>query len=356
MTPTPEIARAFETFADALTEGINPDHFPDFVLTMKHIQFAARRAVARELAEQRPSEPATPSPDEAGRITDPDEMEIWLRTESVVQEARLKRRLWDAAEILRGRQREVTTLIARTEKAEKERDEAQSDLARLAQASSSDYHLAAKHLEDLKRYSRHAKGYDCPHQNVDWFAGQEGCTCGLTQAIEGEKVETFSRDHFAHDPATVAYELPDMKAALRRSVKVIDPAPTEAAPGVVERAIETSASINFLKKAAKWFRQRPTDGEDTRHWANIFNAENCDKAAALIDSQHSTMEELRKALEESVSLMGATLDADFAFWSAPQNEKVRGPIYAAWRHLNRALEILEKKANRRALSNSESGK
>jgi hypothetical protein len=35
----------------------------------------------------------------------------------------------------------------------------------------------------------------------------------------------------------------------------------------------------FLRSAAEYFRKRDTRGEDRAHWANVFNAENCDKAA-----------------------------------------------------------------------------
>lgn len=39
----------------------------------------------------------------------------------------------------------------------------------------------------------------------------------------------------------------------------------------------------FLREAASYFRNRPTGGEDKAHWANVFNAENCEKAADEIE-------------------------------------------------------------------------
>lgn len=41
--------------------------------------------------------------------------------------------------------------------------------------------------------------------------------------------------------------------------------------------------VAFLHDAAKYFERRPTDGEDAAHWANVYNAENCRKSAALIE-------------------------------------------------------------------------
>ena len=42
---------------------------------------------------------------------------------------------------------------------------------------------------------------------------------------------------------------------------------------------------NFLDEAARYFRLRPTDGEDSRHWSNVYNAENCEAIAAYIRQQ-----------------------------------------------------------------------
>lgn len=44
------------------------------------------------------------------------------------------------------------------------------------------------------------------------------------------------------------------------------------------------ASSNFLKDAAAYFKCRPTNGEDSIHWANVQNAENCLKAASTISA------------------------------------------------------------------------
>lgn len=41
-------------------------------------------------------------------------------------------------------------------------------------------------------------------------------------------------------------------------------------------------AVAFLEEAARYFRKRPTKGEDRAHWSNVYNAENCEKIAALI--------------------------------------------------------------------------
>jgi hypothetical protein len=41
--------------------------------------------------------------------------------------------------------------------------------------------------------------------------------------------------------------------------------------------------ISFLREAANYFRNRPTHGEDSAFWSNVANADNCEKAANLIE-------------------------------------------------------------------------
>lgn len=42
----------------------------------------------------------------------------------------------------------------------------------------------------------------------------------------------------------------------------------------------------FLNEAAKYFANRPTDGEDSAYWANVYNSENCKKIVELIEKDH----------------------------------------------------------------------
>ena len=42
-------------------------------------------------------------------------------------------------------------------------------------------------------------------------------------------------------------------------------------------------AIEFLNEAARFFRKRDTGGEDSAFWANVYNAENCERIVALIE-------------------------------------------------------------------------
>lgn len=45
----------------------------------------------------------------------------------------------------------------------------------------------------------------------------------------------------------------------------------------------TAEAQSFLREAAKYFRARPTNGEDRAYWSNVYNADNCEKIADLIE-------------------------------------------------------------------------
>lgn len=53
----------------------------------------------------------------------------------------------------------------------------------------------------------------------------------------------------------------------------------------------------FLLEAATYFENRPTHGEDAAHWANVYNAQNCRKAAETIKTTSAEIKRLRSALE-----------------------------------------------------------
>ena len=61
---------------------------------------------------------------------------------------------------------------------------------------------------------------------------------------------------------------------------------------------EELKSVEFLTEAARYFRKRPTKGEDRAHWANVFNADNCEKAAKLIREQAAKIERLQMKLDD----------------------------------------------------------
>lgn len=50
-------------------------------------------------------------------------------------------------------------------------------------------------------------------------------------------------------------------------------------------------TVEFLREAANYFANRPTNGEDRAYWANVYNSEKCIKAADEI-------EHLRKEIKE----------------------------------------------------------
>ena len=39
----------------------------------------------------------------------------------------------------------------------------------------------------------------------------------------------------------------------------------------------------FLREAARYFRSRPTGGEDRAHWSNVYNANNCERIANRLE-------------------------------------------------------------------------
>lgn len=43
------------------------------------------------------------------------------------------------------------------------------------------------------------------------------------------------------------------------------------------------ADVAFLREAARYFRNRPTGGEDMAFWSNVYNAENCERIAKRLE-------------------------------------------------------------------------
>lgn len=48
--------------------------------------------------------------------------------------------------------------------------------------------------------------------------------------------------------------------------------------------LERKALCIFLREAARFFEKRPTHGEDSAYWANVFNAEKCRAAADMLEA------------------------------------------------------------------------
>jgi hypothetical protein len=52
----------------------------------------------------------------------------------------------------------------------------------------------------------------------------------------------------------------------------------------------------FLRRAATYFENRPTDGEDRAYWSNVYNAENCRKIADEIERLRKDNNKLREIM------------------------------------------------------------
>ncbi len=219
--------------------------------------------------------------------------------------------------------KECVELQDRVQKAEKERDYLR-DVAIPDKQKCIDYwgdkndraeSLAAKRLEDLKKYGAHQQL--CGAR----FASQGyTCTCGLTQAIEGTE---SARSQMAPNGS----------------------APTEAAPGVVETIVHTELPTelcDILANASKHL---------TRHEQRVIA-----QSAALIDSQHSQIKSLRDDLEaircnSEQNTLGTCCDLGEGVHTREQHLEVQ------IRWLNQMARIsLGMEAAPRALSVSESGK
>ena len=65
-----------------------------------------------------------------------------------------------------------------------------------------------------------------------------------------------------------------------------------------EQLADIAKRPDFLLKAAQYFRKRPTGGEDRAHWANVYNAENCEKMAMEFRALLDEVERLRLYIRE----------------------------------------------------------
>ena len=69
-----------------------------------------------------------------------------------------------------------------------------------------------------------------------------------------------------------------------------------------EQLAEMQPRLEFLLETARYFRKRPTGGEDRAHWANIYNAENCEKAAKEFRALIDEVERLRRNLQDQAAM------------------------------------------------------
>lgn len=56
-------------------------------------------------------------------------------------------------------------------------------------------------------------------------------------------------------------------------------------------------TVEFLREAAKYFANRPTNGEDRAYWANVYNSEKCIKSADEIEQLRNQVAEQQAEIE-----------------------------------------------------------
>lgn len=57
--------------------------------------------------------------------------------------------------------------------------------------------------------------------------------------------------------------------------------------------------VDWCREAARYFRKRPTGGEDSAHWANVANAESAERAAAEIERLRDALKGLLEHVHKS---------------------------------------------------------
>lgn len=78
----------------------------------------------------------------------------------------------------------------------------------------------------------------------------------------------------------------------------------------------TTKAQHFLMKAALYFEQRPTKGEDSAHWANVYNAKNCREVAGQYGE---LLEALKDLTDHYVELINS---GDCGAWDVEEEPKV----------------------------------
>ena len=58
-------------------------------------------------------------------------------------------------------------------------------------------------------------------------------------------------------------------------------------------------TVEFLREAANYFANRPTNGEDRAYWANVYNSEKCIRAADEIEGLKIIIKDLERRLDHA---------------------------------------------------------
>jgi hypothetical protein len=88
--------------------------------------------------------------------------------------------------------------------------------------------------------------------------------------------------------------------------------------------ITTDDAVKFLREAARYFGNRPTDGEDRAFWANVTNAEACTRIADMLGALPKPKVKPVRIYEVSVDGWGE------AKYSARSPGKARARAYSDW--------------------------
>lgn len=88
--------------------------------------------------------------------------------------------------------------------------------------------------------------------------------------------------------------------------------------------IKTEAAVTFLREAARYFGNRETGGEDSAFWANVANAQTCNRIADLLHA-------LPKPKDKPVRIYEVAVDGwGEAKYSARSPGKARARAYSDW--------------------------
>jgi hypothetical protein len=88
--------------------------------------------------------------------------------------------------------------------------------------------------------------------------------------------------------------------------------------------IKPEEAVTFLREAARYFERRPTEGEDMAFWANVRNAETCNRIADLLRV-------LPKPKAKPVRIYEVAVDGwGEAKYSARSPGKARAHAYSDW--------------------------
>jgi hypothetical protein len=92
----------------------------------------------------------------------------------------------------------------------------------------------------------------------------------------------------------------------------------------VTPSIKPDDAVKFLREAARYFERRDTGGEDMAFWANVKNAETCQRIADLVAATPKAKMKPIRTYEISVDGWGE------AKYSARSPGKARARAYSDW--------------------------